>query len=105
MISGPDEARRAVREQICHDADVIKVYARLALPNTNCCGNPGVGVGTWPLSRLRPPGSAIAPLAADAEDVYVPALLARKNASPCKASHPAAMTLAGTAGTRMGYAL
>jgi len=44
----------------------------------------------------------IAPLAADAEDVYVPALLARKNASRCKASHPAAMTLAGTAGTRMG---
>ena len=41
MISGPDEARRAVREQICHDADVIKVYAGLALPNTNCCGNAG----------------------------------------------------------------
>ncbi len=50
----------------------------------------------------RSAGSTIAPLAADAEDVYVPALLARKNASPCKASHPAAMTLAGTAGTRMG---
>ncbi len=27
MISGPDEARRAVREQIGHGADVIKVYA------------------------------------------------------------------------------
>jgi len=37
----------------------------------------------------------------DAEDVYVPALLAHKNASRCKAPHPAAMTLAGTAGTRM----
>jgi len=50
-------------------------------------------------------GSAIAPLAADAEDaedLNVPALLAHKNANRCKASHSAAMTLAGTAGTRMG---
>jgi imidazolonepropionase-like amidohydrolase len=27
MISGPDEARRAVREQIGHGADLIKIYA------------------------------------------------------------------------------
>ena len=27
MVSGPDEARRAVREQIGHGADLIKVYA------------------------------------------------------------------------------
>jgi imidazolonepropionase-like amidohydrolase len=32
MISGPDEARRAVREQIGHGADVIKVYADWRYP-------------------------------------------------------------------------
>jgi len=60
-----------------------------------------IGVGTWPLSRPRPPVPAIAQLAADAHNMYVPALLAHKYAIRCKASHPAAMTLAGTAGTRM----
>lgn len=32
MISGPDEARRAVREQIAHGADLIKVYADWRYP-------------------------------------------------------------------------
>ena len=32
MISGPDEARRAVREQIGHGADLIKVYADWSYP-------------------------------------------------------------------------
>lgn len=32
MISGPDEARRAVREQIGHGADLIKVYADWQTP-------------------------------------------------------------------------
>ena len=32
MISGPDEARRAVREQIGHGADLIKVYADWRYP-------------------------------------------------------------------------
>ena len=32
MISGPDEARRAVREQIGHGADVIKLYADWRYP-------------------------------------------------------------------------
>ena len=32
MISGPDEARRAVREQIGHGADLIKIYADWSYP-------------------------------------------------------------------------
>lgn len=32
LVSGPDEARRAVREQIGHGADLIKVYADWAYP-------------------------------------------------------------------------
>jgi hypothetical protein len=33
MISGTEEARRAVRDQIGHGADLIKVYADWMQPN------------------------------------------------------------------------
>jgi hypothetical protein len=48
-------------------------------------------IGGLRLAAVSSPfaGSAIAQLAADAADVYVPALLEHKNASRCKASHPA----------------
>jgi hypothetical protein len=49
--------------------------------------------------------SAIAQLMVGNRKQSVPALLAHSNAIRCKASHPVAITLAGTAGTRMRRAL
>ena len=60
------------------------------------CGR--VWLPVWSTSS----GSAIALLVVGNRRQSLPALLAHPNAIRCKASHPVAMTLAGTAGTWMG---
>jgi len=61
-----------------------------------------IGVGTWPLSRPRPPVPRSLRWRRTRTTCMSLPFLAHKNANRCKASHSAAMTLAGTAGTRMG---